>query len=157
MLLGVIQLTLPILVAVVILALVIYTISAGNRAARSRAPLPAFARWAAGIAGVVWIVAAFGFGFLAFILFLAGVMGSQEDWVGAAVSLIATPVTFGLGLLLFAPNRRVLFLSTLWAALWAAVFAIVVLSPSGGSLVAMMIAPIVAGLLSLVSWMRIAQ
>jgi hypothetical protein len=115
------------------------------------------ARWAAGIAGVVWIVAALGFGFFAFLAFVGVAMGDPELWVFAAASVIAAPVTFLLGLLLFAPSRRVLLWSTLWAALWAAIVAILVSMPDGGWgwLAFAIIVPIVAGLLSLLAWRRV--
>jgi hypothetical protein len=115
------------------------------------------ARWAAGIAGVVWIVAALGFGLFAFLAFVGVAMGDPELWVFAAASVIAAPVTFLLGLLLFAPSQRVLLWSTLWAALWAAIVAILVSMPDGGWgwLAFAIIVPIVAGLLSLLAWRRV--
>jgi hypothetical protein len=154
-----VEIALFLLVAVVVVALVVFTSAAGNRAARWREPMPSAARWAAGIAGVVWIVAAFGFGFGALVGFTGAVLIDPDLWIVGVVSVIAAPVTFLLGLLLFAPSRRVLVWSTLWAALWAALIAIVVVGSEvdWGASAGVIIAPIIAGLLSLLAWKRIAQ
>lgn len=154
MALEVVQLALPLLVAVVVVALVGYTTSAGNRAARWRGPVPSAARWAAGIAGVIWILAAFGFGFLALAMFGGVAMGYSELGTVAVVSVVATPATFLLGLLLFAPGRRVL----VWSIVWAAITAIFAAWPDVGlgAFAGLFIVPTVAGLLSLIAWMRFA-
>jgi len=150
-----VEIALLLLAAVVVGALVVFTITAGNRAGRWREPMPSAARWAAGLAGAVWIVVAFGFGFGALIGFTGAVLIDPAFQVFAVANLIAAPVTFLLGLLLFAPSRRVL----VWSILWAAIVAIVVAWPDGGwgALAGVIIAPIVAGLLSLLAWMRVAQ
>jgi hypothetical protein len=123
--------------------------------------MPSVVRWTAGIAGVVWIVCAFGFGFLALVEFGVVVLmgGGPAAWVVVVASVIAAPVSLLLGLLLFAPTRKVLVLSTLWAALGAAIVAILVAWPDagGGGIAGVIIVFIVPGLLSLLAWRRLAK
>ncbi len=156
---ALVTMALPLLMAVFVVAFVVLTIAARKRAGRWREPMPSAARHAAGIAGVVWILAAFGLGFLGMASFAGALIGYPELWIYALASVIASLGSFLLGQLLFAPSRRVLVWSILWAALWTTIIAIVIAGSEAdmGALALEIVAPIVAGLLSLLAWMRVAQ
>jgi hypothetical protein len=143
---------LGLLVLVVVAALAVFAVAIGNRAARWSAPVASIVRWAAGVAGFFWIVAAFGFGFIAFIAFLTAALYDPELVGWAVASAIATPVSFLLGLLLFAQARKFLLPSTIWAGVVAVPVGLWDLDD--GNLGGAIIAPVAVGLLSFAAWVR---